>query len=61
MEATNNLFAEEEVRHNVTLFRKFTEIVKHSTIKECIEEIRNGNYKKQVEEIRKINTEKGKE
>ena len=61
MEATNNLFAEEEVRHNVTLFRKFTEIVKHSTIKECIEEIRNGSYKKQVEEIRKINTEKGKE
>lgn len=61
MEATNNLFAEEEVRHNVTLFRKFTEIVKHSTIKDCIEEIRNGSYKMQVEEIRKINTEKGKE
>ena len=45
----------------VTLFRKFTEIVKHSTIEECVEEIRNGSYKKQVEEIRKINTEQGKE
>ena len=61
MEGTYNLFAEEEVRHNVTLFRKFTEIVKHVTIQECIDEIRNGSYKKQVEEIRKINTEKGKE
>lgn len=45
----------------VTIFRKFTEIVKHSTIEDCVEEIRNGSYKKQVEEIRKINTEKGKE
>ena len=45
----------------VTVFRKFTEVVKHSTIEECVEEIRNGNCKKQVEEIRKINTEKGKE
>lgn len=61
MAATNNLFDEEEVRHNVTLFRKFTEIVKHVTIQDCINEIRNGSYKKQVEEIRKINTEKGKE
>lgn len=45
----------------VTVFRKFTEIVKHSTIEDCVEEIRNGCYKNQVEEIRKINTEKGKE
>ncbi|WP_332030971.1 DUF3987 domain-containing protein [Kaistella sp.] len=61
MEATYKFFAEEEVRHNVTLFRKFTEIVKHVTIQDCIDEIRNGCYKKQVEEIRKINAEKGKE
>lgn len=61
MEGTYNLFAEEKVRHNVTLFRKFTEIVKHVTIQDCIDEIRNGSYKKQVEEIRKTNTEKGKE
>ena len=55
MEGTYNLFAEEKVRHNVTLFRKFTEIVKHVTIQDCIDEIRNPSYKKQVEEIRKIN------
>ena len=55
MEGTYNLFAEEKVRHNVTLFRKFTEIVKHVTIQDCIDEIRNGSYKKQVEEIRKTN------
>ena len=61
MEGTYNLFAEEEVRHNVTLFRKFTEIVKHVTIQDCIDEIRKDSNKKQVDEIRKINTEKGKE
>ena len=47
--------------HKVTVFRSFTVKVKHSTVQECIAEIRNGSHKKQVEEIRKINTEKGKE
>lgn len=47
--------------HKVTVFQSFTLRVKHSTVQECIKEIRNGSYKKQVEEIRKINTEKGKE
>ncbi len=59
--ATNFQIINTQAELMVTVFRKFTEIVKHSTIKECIEEIRNGSYKKQVEEIRKINTEKGKE
>lgn len=59
--ATNFQITNTQAELMVTVFRKFTEIVKHSTIKECIEEIRNGSYKKQIEEIRKINTEKGKE
>ncbi len=59
--ATNTQVTNTQAEQLVTVFRKFTEIVKHSTLNECIEEIRNGSYKKQVEEIRKINTDKGKE
>ena len=53
--ATNTQVTNTQAEQLVTVFRKFTEIVKHSTLNECIEEIRNGSYKKQVEEIRKIN------
>lgn len=59
--ATNTQVTNTQAEQLVTVFRKFTKIVKHSTLNECIEEIRNGIYKKQVEEIRKLNTEKGKE
>src|SRR5690606_14747435 len=59
--ATNTQVTNTQAEQLVTVFRKFTEIVKHSTLNECIEEIRNGSYKKQIEEIRKINTDKGKE
>lgn len=45
----------------VTLFRKFTEVVRHTSIEECLDEIKNGTYQNEIENIRKINIEVGKE
>lgn len=45
----------------VTLFRKFTEVVRHTSIEECLDEIKNGTYRNEIENIRKINNEVGKE
>lgn len=50
-----------KIERKTTVFSNFVIRVKHSTVAECIEEIRKGTYRAQVEEIRKVNEEKGKD